>query len=459
MKIGKLFEKAYFASPMIFQRIGLNIYGHIQARNRFGGDFKKIFEELERSQWWSPLELEELQGNLLKHLIEHAYRYVPYYRCVFDERGLKPGNIKHREDLIKLPLLTKEIISEKFSKLIAQNFPSSQMVIHHTSGTTGKKLKFCLPKRLRWTINYANLYRFYRWAGFHVGEKRVTIAGRFFSNRPPFWVLNKAENQLLLSTHHLSSQTIDSYIELMAKFSPTVIQGHPLAIACLAKRMRELKIIVPVRAVLTTGEQLYPDHREVIEHGFQSKVFDGWGHGESAGMAAECDKHTGYHISSEYGIIEVIQDKNWGGMIGEIVATSLHNYAMPFIRYRTGDLGALSEQCCSCGRSLPLLREIVGRIDDIITSPSNKTVLPVSFRTSLSKLVFLDKYQLIQENKNSYRMLVLNNTRLGQLQREKILEILHFYLGQSANIRFELVAEIPRTTGAKQRLIVNQCKL
>lgn len=459
MKLGKLLERAYFALPAALQQIGINIYGYWQARQRFGGDFERVLKDIEESQWWSPLELEEMQNELLRKLVEHGYRNVPYYRRIFDERGIKPEDIKSVKDLPKLPYLTKDIINEHFEDLIARNFPRSQMVLHHTSGTTGRRLKgFYLPKRLRWTINYAFLYRFYRWAGFEVGERRVTIGGRFFTNRPPYWAFNRAENQLLLSTHHLSLRTVDSYIERIAEFSPKVIQGHPSAIAYLARRMEEADITIPVKAVLTTGEQLYPDQREIIERRFQCKVFDGWGQGEAVGMAAECERHEGYHIASEYGIIEIVEDERVGGGIGELVATSLHNYAMPFIRYKTGDLGIASEHNCSCGRGLPLLSKIVGRLDDIITAPGGEAILPVSFRTRFAKLEFLDQYQLIQETNNSYRMLVLDNGRISPKEQGEILEILNYYLGTSADVKVELVKSIPRTSGAKERLIVNNSR-
>lgn len=454
MNWGNLLTKVYFSSPRTVQKIALNLYGYWQARQRFGGEFEKVLEELEESQWWAPSELEEPQNELLRKMIKHAYENVPYYRRVFNERGLKPADIKTKEDLPKLPFLTREIINEHFNELIARDFPRKEMVLHHTSGTTGRRLKgFYLPKKLRWTINYAHLYRFYRWASFNVGERRVTIAGRFFTNRPPYWMINWAEKQLLLSIHHLNSRTVDVYIDQIKKFSPKVIQGHPSAIAYLARRLEERDETIPVTAVLTTGEQLYPDQRELIERKFECKVFDAWGHGESAGMAAECDKHEGYHIAAEYGIIEVIGD---GGDIGEIVATSLHNYAMPFIRYKTGDLGSFSQHKCSCGRGLPLLSKIVGRIDDIITTPQGEMILPVSFRTRFAKLEFLEEYQLIQQRDGTYRMLVLDNGRIGVKEQEEILEVLRYYLGSSADIQIELVTEIPRTPGGKQRLIIKE---
>ncbi|HDG97270.1 MAG TPA: phenylacetate--CoA ligase family protein [Desulfobacterales bacterium] len=461
MNWGNLLTKVYFSSPRSIQKIALNLYGYWQARQRFGGEFKKVLEELEESQWWAPSELEELQNELLRKMIKHAYENVPYYRRVFNERGLKPADIKTKEDLPKLPFLTREIINEHFDELVARNFPRKEMVLHHTSGTTGQRLKgFYLPKKLRWTINYAHLYRFYRWAGFDVGERRVTIAGRFFTNRPPYWMINWAEKQLLLSTHHLSARTVDVYIERIRKFSPQAIQGHPSAIAYLARRLEELDITIPVKAVLTTGEQLYPDQREIIERRFQCKVFDAWGHGESAGMAAECEKHMGYHIASEYGIIEIIERKELSNElsdgVGEIVATSLHNYAMPFIRYRTGDLGSLAGYNCPCGRGLPLLSKIIGRIDEIITTPEGKVVLPVAFRTSFAKLDFLEEYQFVQEKANEYRMFIVDNGRIGMKEQSKIMEILHYYLGTSANLHLELVTEIPKTPGAKQKLIVNR---
>lgn len=455
--MNKFIERIYFEAPYIMRSVAINIYGYWMARQRFGGDFNSILEQLNQSQWWDKAKLEDYQNDLLRSMIVHAYETVPYYRRVFKENNLKPEDIRNADDLKKLPFLSKEIINSNFKDLISKNIPTSKMVYHHTSGTTGVKLKgFYLTRYLRWTLNHAFLYRFYGWGGFKKGDKRVTIGGRFFTKRPPYWAINYAENQLLLSSHHLNDDTVDIYLEKIRKFRPKAIQGHPSAIHYLALRLNEKGQSLPVKVIFTTGEQLFNDQRDLIEDRFCAPIFNLWGHGEAAGMAGECEHHQGFHIASEYGILEIIPDPSYGNEVGEIVVTSLHNYAMPFIRYKTGDLGILSKEKCKCGRGLPLLKTIIGRIDDIILTPEGKIVLPLAFRTLLSKFDYLDQYKFIQQSSLDYKMYIKDNGKISSGKIASILEVLNYLLGNKAKIRIELVKEIPRTPGGKQRLIENR---
>jgi phenylacetate-CoA ligase len=453
--MGKIATNLYFALHRPVQHVLINSYGYWQAHQRFGGRFHEIFEELQQSQWLSQSEIEELQNERLRSIIFHAYTSVPYYKRLFDQHGIKPQDIKDRSDLHNLPLLTKEDLRNNFHELISRNILKRDMVFHRTSGTTGKPVGFYLNKSLRWNINYATLYRFYDWAGFHVGNRRVTIAGRFFTNHPPYWMINRAENQLLLSAHHITIETIGVYLEKVAEFEPVAIQGHPSAINELATELLRRNQHIPVKAILTTGEQLYPDQRGLIEDRFQCQVFDGWGQGEAVAMVAECEQHNGYHVADEYGIVEIVPSDNCGSDFGLIIGTSLHNYAMPFIRYVTGDLGQISSKQCPCGRGLSVLKNIAGRKDDILITPSGKRVLPLAFRTQLAKIWCTEQYQIIQESETIFRILLLDNPTIRQ-QESKIRSILSYYLGPAAEIKLEFVSHIPRTSGGKQRCVINQ---
>jgi len=447
-------RRIYAKLPRPLHWLAVQSYGSWQAHQRFGGDFRALVDDLEESQWKSPEETAATQCVALKALITHAYQTVPYYRAMFDRAGLIPSDIRIPDDLKALPLLTRAEINQHFHELVSCAVSKRNVVLHHTSGTTGERLQgFYLPKRLRWRINVATLYRFYRWAGFDVGQRRVTIAGRHFVSRSPFFMINRAENQLLLSTHHLGNSTIDDYLAAVKRFSPTAIQGHPSAIATLARRMKALDVFIPADCVLTTGEQLYPEDRQDIEERFQCRVFDSWGHGESAGMAGECELHTGYHIASEYGLVEVVETEELHGTgWGEIVVTSLHNLAMPFIRYRTGDLAALSFSTCACGRGLPLLKSIMGRIDDAIRLPDGRVVLPVTIRKTLRNILHLAEYQLRQTTERGVELLARWELGAGEKQRRNLADQLAKVI-PGLDLEVSQVDTIPQT-GVKKRLVV-----
>ncbi len=446
---------AILVAPRPIRYVAVNTCGYRLARRRYGGDFAQVLASLELSQWKTAQELRAGQEERLRTLIEHAYHNVPYYRETMDERGLRPRDIATIDDLRKLPFLTKEIINERFEDLKARG-DLSRAVPHGTSGTTGVKLRrFLLPTDLLWARNYADLYRAYRWAGFERGDRRATIAGRWFAKRPPYRVVNHFDRQLLLSAHHLGPETAEEYVRAIERYSPRAVQGHPSAVAFLAQYLVGQKRTLPVTCILTTGEQLFPDQRSVIERAFAANVFDGWGQGENVGRAYECERHEGYHVSSEFGILEIDPAPELSDGLGEIVATSLHNDVMPFIRYRTGDLAAWADAPCSCGRGLPLIRDLVGRIDDVIEDTEGRPVLPVSIRTRLSRLRDLVEYQLVQTEDEYHITCVVRGTA-HEATLAAVGEALLEILGRGARLRVESLEAIPRTRGGKTQLVVDR---
>jgi phenylacetate-CoA ligase len=122
------------------------IYGAIPPRFRYGKAFWDTYNFLQESQWWSREQLEKYQMQQLEKLLKHAYENVPYYRRVFDERGLKPKDIQNFDDLRKLPYLTKDTFKQHFHELIAKNVKLKNLPISHASGTTGKPLQFLLQR-------------------------------------------------------------------------------------------------------------------------------------------------------------------------------------------------------------------------------------------------------------------------------------------------------------------------
>jgi len=446
---------AILMAPRPIRFLAANAYGYRMANRRYGGAFTQVLASLELSQWRTAQELRSEQEQRLRALIEHAYRNVPYYREAMDERGLRPRDVTSIDDLKKLPFLTKGIINDRFEDLRARG-DLGRAVAHGTSGTTGVKLRrFFLPIDLVWARNYADLYRAYRWAGFERGDRRATVAGRWFTKRPPYRVVNHFDRQLLLSAHHLNRKTAGDYVRAIERYAPRAVQGHPSAIASLARHLTEHGRTLPVGCVLTTGEQLFPDQRALIERAFKANVFDGWGQGENVGRAYECDRHEGYHVSSEFGILEIDSAPGLPDGVGEIVATSLHNDAMPFIRYRTGDLAAWAGSPCSCGRGLPLIRDLVGRIDDVIEDAEGRPVLPVSIRTRLAKLGDLVEYRVVQ-TEDGYHVPCVVREGARERTLAAIDGVLHELLGRRARLQIESVEAVPRTTGGKARLVIDR---
>ena len=447
-----MLEKICYSSPYFIRFALINIYGYLLSRKRFKGKFGEYFELFSKTQWQSPEQIKEFQIDRLKKTMEIACQKVPYYRRLFSEYGLTPGDFRCLDDLKKLPTLTKKDIRDNFHDLLHEDIKNLPVTKNYSSGTTGQKLEFYLPRELAYNINYSLLYRFYGWAGVKQGDKRVTIGARFFTKKPPYWVYNKAENQLLLSIHHLNEQTVDSYIETIRRFSPVFIQGHPTGIFFISQRMAQLGKSVAVKAVFTTGETLDDSRRNVITEAFNAEVFESYGVGESVIAAFECEKHCGFHEASELGVIEF--EKTDSGLY-KVIGTSLWNYAMPFLRYEIEDLAELSpSDRCSCGRALPLkIKRILGRIDDILFSPDGGIILPASIRMRVKPLLKpFENYQLQQVAQKEYVLLI--EGRLDELRKSHFLKAMKEALGDWAKIE---VKEVDRlmTDGGKVRSILN----
>lgn len=389
--------QVYYGLPPTIRNWAIRAYGGWQAHRRFSGKFSVWHESLLKSQYLDQEGLRSSQLEAVRELLSHAYETVPYYTEMFDQYGVRPDDITSLDDLHRLPTLSREDVMTNFNSLQSSKAKSYRPIMMKSSGTTGQKLTYMMPRELKWSFGAANQWRYYSWAGVRLGDRRATLGARIFATRPPYWAWNRWENQLLLSSHHLDDENLRLYAQLLERFNIDLMQGHPSAIAVLAEYLLMEGNCLPMKGVFTTGETVYPDDREMIENAFACKLLDSYGMGEWAAAAQQCSETAGYHEISEACIIEL--DPLGDGSY-EIIGTSLLNYAMPFIRYRTGDIALPKpSSVCECGRGLPIrISKVYGRIDDKIILPE-KTVLPVTVRMHMKPLLLPgETYQVIQED-------------------------------------------------------------
>ena len=345
------------------------LYGAIPIRFRFGGVFWETYNFLQESQWWSKKELEEYQLLQLRKLLHHAYKNVPYYRRLFDERGIEPYEFKDLKDLRKIPYLTKDIIRNNLPDLVAINYPKSKLESVMTGGTTGIPLMFYQEKGVSNSREYAFIFSLWERVGFNIGDKRVIIRGVVHKKirGKKFWEYNPVDRTLVLSSLNMTDEFLLEYVSIIREFQPDFLHVYPSVITILAKFMkkRNIKLFKNLKAILCSSENLYQWQRNLLEEIFQCRVFSWYGHAEKVVLAGECELNTDYHISPEYGITEIVDKKNnlvsKENDLGEIVATGFNNYVLPFIRYKTEDLAVYSGQSCNCGRAHTLLKRVVGR--------------------------------------------------------------------------------------------------
>jgi len=440
------------------------IYSAIPARFRYGKVFWDTYNFLQESQWWSRKKLEEYQMQQLSRLLRHAYENVPYYRRVFDERGLKPNVIQDFNDLRKLPYLTKGIIRENLRDLVARNYPRSKLEYVTTGGSTGIPLGFYWKRDVTDLKEWAFVITLWSRVGFELGNRCVVLRGNVVRsvNKGKFWEYDPLKKDLIISSYHMTDELLPNYIVKIREFRPDFIQAYPSAITILARFMKDndIKPFPTVKAVLCTSENLYSWQRELLEEVMKCRVWSFYGHAERAALAGECEVSTYYHIQPEYGIVELI-NKDGNPLtnedeLGEIVATGFNNSAMPFIRYRTMDLAVPANSRCSCGRNYSLMKRIEGRVQELIMSKDGRLIPHVSWIHEAA-WKGIKQIQFVQQKQGEIIFQVVKNTSKSERQIERhILRLYGPKFEGLCEVSLRFVDYIPCTKSGKFRFLVQK---
>lgn len=425
-------------------------------------DFHSNYKQLLENQWKSYSELKEIQEIKLRNMIHLAYESVPYYRKLFNELNLKPEDIQEIEDLMNLPILTKEMIKKNWEDFKPVNLNKLKFYNIATGGSSGTTLKYRISKHQRflaWTL----AYRGWGYAGYELSDKMIFFGGSRLGNSNINGFTKKVHeiwrNIQKLSSFDMSEKEMQDYVNIINSFKPKYIRAYPSSIHFLSNWIKEnnIKIYKP-EGIFTTSEKLYPNMREEISHIFNCDVYDGYGLGDGALSAYECSEHSGLHIDPENSIMEVV-DKNGNQLEdgeGRILATSLNNYPMPFIRYDTGDVGTITNETCNCGRGYKLLKEIVGRSVDILVTPEGKNVHGWFFLYIFWKHCSgIKEYQVIQKTKEIIEIKIIPENNFDDKQLNRIKEIVR-NRSEGWYIQFIFVDNIEKTKAGKFKYIINE---
>ncbi len=346
-----------------------------------GDELLPMLEELERTQWLAADEILELQWRKLRNLLVSAATFVPYYRELFAGIGVDAGSFDTIEDFRKIPLLTRERMRDAGGGIITED-PLRKGFPGVRGGSTKETLGLFSDLSAA-PLRRANTLRGYRWAGVDVGERQAYLWGidpeDSLKERLRNGFKNYCNNVRYLSTFDMSDETLRRYAGALRRYRPHILIGYPSALElfvlyCERAGERGLR----PRAIVASGGMLLDRQRERIEDYFSCPLFDRYGIREFGDIAHECEKHGGMHLFADLFHVEVLDEEGnpvKPGERGELVVTDLHNYYMPFIRYRTGDRAIQTDRTCSCGRGLPLLERIEYRPSDAIPAPSGQAGL------------------------------------------------------------------------------------
>jgi phenylacetate-CoA ligase len=442
--------------------LGVSAFGLVWKRRRFGGVFKSAEAQFELREHMSVEEWSDFQTKKLRALLQHAYVNVPYYRERWKEFGLCPAGSASMSlvDLCEIPAVQKNDIRDNPESFISEEANPKKLHTYLTSGTTGTPLaiKFTTDMHQTWSAAYE--VRCKKWAGVDRTCSRAMIGGRIVlpegQAKPPFWRYNMVERQVYFSAFHIAPDTVRTYADALNKYQPDYLVGYAASWYFLARMLLEQDIdIYQPRAILTSSEKLTEDMRSTIEAAFKCEVFDGYSGVEACCLVSECEHHS-LHISPDVGIIELIDDNGHPvapGQPGEIVATGLLNFAQPLIRYRTGDLASMSNKECPCGRAMPVLEELVGRLEDTVIGADGREM--VRFHGIFVGLPSIREGQIVQEEVDLFRLRLVATDKFGDAEKAVIQSRFEERLGP-VRLNFEFVDQIERTERGKFRAVISK---
>ncbi len=449
-------DRVYMRSPIWVQQALVAVYGAWWYRRRFNPAFHRIVDEFEQRERCTADQFHAYQATQLATLFGHAAKSA-YYKPLLTALDTRDPHTA----LAKLPFLTKETLRRSATQLLTAT-PPRGTIIQRSSGTTGTPSEIYFTRELHSFELAVPEARNLRWAGVDYRSRRVMFGARKIARwdqaEPPFWRVNPVESMAYCSIYHLSPKNMHSYVKFLAAYHPAVVMGYPASLTTLASFILENGLRLPsARAVITTSETVTAETRRLLEQVWGCKVWDRYGAVECCLFASQCE-HGRYHVSPDAGLVEIVDAAGKPcapGVIGEVVATGLHNMLQPLIRYRLGDAARWAvDQSCACGRAMPILEAIEGRFEDICVTPDGREVL--RFDTVFKGVATIREAQVIQRAPDLFHILVIPAAGFSDADVRTLQANMQLHVG---DVRTEIVrvTEIPRSSSGKFRAVL--CEL
>ena len=409
--------------------------------------------EVHINPWLPPKLQRKLAEKRVIREIQNAYRNVPYYREKYDEAGVDINSIRRIEDLKKIPFITKDEIREQFPDgIVARGVDRDKCHYSATTGSTGRSLPFIVNTATH-AFYIATVLRVYTMIGYRPWYKIVYI--KFTAVDTPSF------GPFFRTAHILSVIPVEEQISLLRKEKPDLLIGYASIILEIARRAtpEDLKYIRP-KIISVNSEMSTQDQRDFISRVFGCPVYDEYSTEETYMLASQCRRHN-YHLFTDNVWVEFLDEGGEDvapGEVGEMFLTTMRSPAMPFIRYRIGDLGRPSDRHCRCGRSSPLLEAFDGRSDDSFILPSGKFVSSLkllnTFTMYINKYLHLmEEFKVIQKEKGLVDIQLVRGKEYREDLFQELVGKLHKILDEPVIINVEMVDEIPTNGSVKRKAI------
>ncbi len=464
-------ERIYARLPVFGQNLAVSAYGVYWHWLRFGPGYRQHLAGWQAREAFGTEAWRDWTQQRLRAFLNHAAQNVPAYRETWtaaEKQAAAAGRLR------EIPLLGKAPLRRDPRAFVRDDRRAPELVFH-TSGSTGTPIASIWTRdELRSSLALRES-RSAGWAGVSFEDPRATFSGRMVEPDPaskgPFHRFNRAERQVYFSAFHLSPETAEQYVRALHQHGVRWLTGYAVSLYLLAKAMRDRGIAPPpLRAVVTTSEKLTAPMRAVMIDAYGCPVFEEYSTVENAIFASECEQGS-LHVSPDAGILEILRPDGTPcepGEPGEVVATGVLRDHQPLVRFRLGDVASWGASPCSCGRALPVLKEVAGRVEDVVIGPDGRQM--VRFHGVFVDLPAVEEGQVIQESLEQIRVRVVPNQtpaatdsgstaerhRFGAHTVTEIEERIRQRLGHGVTVEVETVDRIPRTAAGKFQAVISK---
>ena len=390
------------------------------------------------------------QKERLENLLQHAYKTTPYYRALLETETA---------DISEIPSLEKRNIREQLERLCSDEFPQQKCIMNATGGSTGTPLTF-YQDRNYWNQRNLSVYYFDRWAGWDFGESQLIIWGALSDVESDghwkYQLNNFWRNHHWLNGFRLTDATMQTVFQKMNRCHPQTILAYPSSLYQFATFLYESGMVPRwnLKGIIASAEMLHSHYRSLAETVFSTKVYNRYGGREVGLIAMEC-KEGRMHINCRDLYLEIDSHDPYT-IPGDILITQLNNYAMPFIRYRIGDIGRLSDEMCPCGNQLPILAELLGRSTATFRTRTGTLIHGGYFTQQFYNVVGVNQFQLIQESLRHCVLKLIINPQWSDDTRRYMVQKIQDALGGDVIVTVEFVEEIPMPASGKREFTISK---
>lgn len=454
-------ETLYKKMPHFLQNLFVTGYNIKAYKSRYGGNYKKYLRKFVKNRNLSLSELKKIQNERFLSLLQHAHEHSEFYRSLYQNIELP----KSVDEIEKLPIVDKEMLRKNIEKV--HTIDSKHAIHSKTGGTTGKSLEvFFTPDNMQ--ERFAMLDDFRGRFGYKLGKKTAWFSGKALLTdrdirRNRFWKTDWFYKVRYYSTFHIKEEYLKFYVEDLLRFQPEYLVGFPSNIQEIAKYGIRHGYQYPqnaTKAIFPTAETITAEMRESIEPFFHAKMYNQYASSEGAPFVFECSEGN-LHLELQSGVFEVLDENNQPATSGKLIVTSFTTIGTPLIRYDIGDSIALedTDKTCKCGNNNPLVKEILGRIDDYIYSLENGKINLGNVSNTLKDTKGIIRFQAIQNELNRVEILVeTDKEKYSTKIEQKFIQNWRDRVGDKMEIKINYVDDIPVEKSGKFRIVKNNIK-